>query len=260
MKTRMMIGIAVAALLLAAGNVKAQSGVERRTRTERPRDERYIDRADPRRESRYGAVERRGPVLKVVDNIVIRSFERERFDSDRLKMADMIFSTGGLMTVAQITRVSTVFDYDSNRIKFLKKAYRNCVDPYNYYQVLVTLEYGSSRDKIMDYVLDDNYYSRNEAPVRKISSSDMSGIIKTLKNEPFDSRRGKLALMIVRTNVFTSRQIADMAKTYDFDSNRYKFLLNAYDRCIDPQNYLVAANTLEFSSNRNDLIRKISRR
>lgn len=256
----MMIGIAVAALLLATENVQAQSRVERRTRTEQPRDERYIDRNDPRRPSRDGVVERRVPVPKVVDNDVIRSFDRERFDSDRLKMADMIFSTGGLMTVAQIKYISSVFDYDSNRIKFLKKAYQNCIDPYNYYLVLGTLEYGSSRDKIIDYVLESDYYLRRDLPLRKVSNSDMSGIIKTLKSESFDSRRSKLAQMIVRTNMFSSRQIADMAKPFSFDSNRYKFLVYAYDSCVDPHNYAVAANTLEFSTNRSDLMRKIARR
>ena len=66
--------------------------------------------------------------------------------------------------------------------------------------------------------------------------------------------------MIVSGSLLTSRQIADMAKTFTFDSNRYEFLLFAYRSCADPQNYVIAANTLEFSSNRNNLMRKITRR
>ena len=66
--------------------------------------------------------------------------------------------------------------------------------------------------------------------------------------------------MIVCGSLLTSRQIADMAKTFKFDSNRTGFLLYAYEFCADPQNYVVAANTLEFSSNRNELMRKITRR
>ena len=88
----------------------------------------------------------------------------------------------------------------------------------------------------------------------------MNAILKTLRDETFDSTRDKLCKMIVAGNLFTSRQIADMARSFDFDSNRYKFLVYAYDNCTDPQNYVVAANTLEFSTNRNDLMRKIARR
>lgn len=261
----MMIGIAVAALLLCTENIQAQSRVARRTRTERRevrRDEKLVRQPDPRRTQ--GApviVEQRRPVLKVVDNEVIRAFDREHFDSDRLKMADMIFSTGGLMTVGQITRISDIFDYDSNRIKFLKNAYQNCVDRHNYYLVLATLDYSSSREKIIKFVMEEQdrpYYDAEV--VRKVSSSDMTAILKALKNETFDSTREKLARMITSGSLFTSRQIADMAKTFKFDSNRYNFLLDAYRSCSDPQNYAIAANTLEFNSNRNDLMRKITRR
>ena len=269
MKTRMMmIGIAVAALLLATESVQAQSREIRRERTERS-DDRYIREDDPRRTRPED--QRRSPRelpprpeprrIKVVDNDVIRSFDRERFDSNRLKMADMVFSTDGFMTTAQIIRVSESFDYDSNRIKFLKKAYLNCVDRHNFYLVLNTVEYSSSREKIISFVIEnqEDMILRGE-PIRKASSADMNAIIKTLKNETFDSTREKLAKMIVCGSMFTSRQIADMAKTFSFDSNRSHFLEYAYYNCSDPQNYVIAANTLEFSSSRNDLMRKVARR
>ncbi|MBR3660046.1 MAG: DUF4476 domain-containing protein [Bacteroidaceae bacterium] len=262
MKRRMMmIGIAVAALLLCTESVQAQSRTIRRERTPQRVDDRYIDRPDPRRSRNAAVPVPERPRIKVVDNEVIRSFDRERYDSNRLKMADMIFSTDGFMTTAQITRVAQAFDYDSNRVKFLKNAYRNCVDPYNYYMVLGTLDYSSSREKIISYVLDEkeNMLRRTDM-VRKVSSSDMTAIIKALKKESFDSTREKLARMIVCGSLLTSRQIADMAKTFSFDSRRSDFLLYAYEFCADPQNYTIAANTLDYSSSRNELMRKISRR
>lgn len=262
MKTRMMmIGIAVAALLLCTESVQAQSRVVRRERTER-RDDRHIDQVDPRRTRTREVPPTPEPRrIKVVDNEVIRSFERERYDSNRLKMADMVFSTGGFMTSAQIIRVANYFDYDSNRVKFLINAYRNCVDRYNYYMVLSTLDYSSSREKVIKYVLEEKEdVFRETDMVRKVSNSDMTNILKALKNETYDSTRGKLAKMIVCGSLLTSRQIADMAKTFKFESDRRNFLEYAYMYCADPQNYVVAIDTLKFSSDRSDLMRLISRR
>ena len=262
MKTRMMmIGIAVAALLLCTESVQAQSRVVRRERTER-RDDRHIEQVDPRRtRTRELPPAPDARRIKVVDNEVIRSFERERYDSNRLKMADMVFSTGGFMTTEQIIRVANYFDYDSNRVKFLMNAYRNCVDRYNYYMVLRTLDYSSSREKVIKYVLEEKEDLLRETDmVRKVSNSDMSNILKALKNETYDSTRGKLARMIVCGSLLTSRQIADMAKTFKFESDRRNFLEYAYMFCADPQNYTLAVNTLKFSSDRNDLMRFISRR
>ncbi len=262
----MIISMAVAALLLSTESIQAQSRVVRRSRTEVRGDrnqniDRRVRQEDPTRSRRGTVVVTHTPAMRIVDNDVIRSFERESFDSNRLKMADMVFSTGGYMTVAQITRISEIFDYDSNRIKFLTNAYSNCVDRYNYYLVLVTLDYSSSREKVINYVMDHQKirYAEGE-PVRKITTSDMNGIIRVLKKEDFDSYRIKIARMIVCGNLFTSRQIADMAKQFEYDSYRKEFLLYAYDNCIDPQNYLTAANTLDYSSNRTELMRKISKR
>ncbi len=109
----------------------------------------------------------------------------------------------------------------------------------------------------MDAPLDD---PRDLEPIHKVNNAEMNAIIKMLKKEDFDSTREKLAKMIVSGSMLTSRQIADMARTFDFDSNRYEFLLYAYRSSVDPQNYVIAANTLEFSTNRNDLMRKITRR
>lgn len=265
MKTRMMmIGIAVAALLLCTESVQAQSRVVRRNRTE-SRDDRHIDQPDPRR-TRTRELPPPPPQeprrrYKVVDSEVIRSFERERYDSNRLKMADMIFSTDGFMTTAQIIRVAESFDYDSNRTKFLMNAYRNCVDRHNFYMVLRTLDYSSSRDKIITFVLDMKEDMLRETDlVRKVSSSDMSAIIKALKSETYDSTREKLAKMIACGSLLTSRQIADMAKTFNYESNKQRFLEYAYRFCADPQNYVVAVETLKYSSDRNEMMRFISRR
>ena len=263
MKRKMIVwSIAVAGLLLCAESVQAQSRVVRRSRTER-RDERQTHRDEPRRPIRTDEFVAKPRPIKVVDNDVIRAFEHESFDSDRLRMADMIFSTDGHMTVDQITRISLSFDFDTNRIKFLKKAYLNCVDRHNYYRVLRTLEFSSSRENVIKFVTDNQKErKRDREPdvYYKVTSSEMSDIIKALKNESYDSYRAKLASMIVCGNMLTSRQIADMAKTFSYDSYRTDFLLLAYDNCVDPQNYVVAVNTLQYSSNRDSLMRKISRR
>lgn len=259
MKTRMMIGIAVAALLLCTESVQAQSRVVQRE-PER-RDQRLIQKEDPRR----SRILKEKPVIKPVrppkpvDVEVIRSFKRESFDSNRLRMADMIFSTGGLMTTTQIRDITLIFDFDSNRIKFLKKAYLNCIDRANFYKVLSALEFSSSREKIIDYVMDCRRDElRNGDGYYRVSQSDMNDIIKALKGMSFDSTRKKMGSMIVYGTLFTSRQIADMAKTFEFESNRYDFLVKAIDNCVDLQNYYQAVNTLRYSSDRNKLMKAVA--
>lgn len=257
MKTKvMMISIAVGILLFCTDNVQAQSRVVRRARTERRvRNERPNDR---RPEAVVAPVPAK-PVRKRVDPDAIRAIERESFDSNRLKMTHMIISTGGLLSTSQIYTISKAFDFDSNRVKFLTMAYPNCIDKASYYRVLETLDFSSSKEKITEFVIDFKHDKPDMEPLAAISSHDLNDIVKVLKHESFDSTRKKLGMMITCGCVLTSRQIAAMAKTFDFDSNRYDFLLFAYRNCVDPQNYAIAAGTLQFSSSRSELMRKISR-
>lgn len=279
MKQRMIIwSLAVAGLLMAGiEDVQAQSREVRRVNSsERRYNDRSINQPDPERSN---VIDTRRPAQdphrneagihkpipapkdRLISNDAVRAFGRESFDSNRLKMADMIFRTGGMMTVEQVVYISRTFDFDSNRIKFLNNAYLNCIDRYNYYLVLKTLDYSSSREKVINRIEEirqeemyryDEYY--------RISTTDMNNIVRTLKNEDFDSYRIKIARMIVNGNLFTARQIADMANTFSFDSYRKEFLLYAYDNCVDTQNYTVAIKTLDYRSNRSQLMDELSRR
>ena len=49
-----------------------------------------------------------------------------------------------------------------------------------------------------------------------------------------------------------------MAKTFEFESNRYDFLVKAIDNCVDLQNYYQAVNTLRYSSDRNKLMKAVA--
>lgn len=256
MKTRMMIVIAVAALLLYTGNTQAQSRVVRRTRTERRvRNERPSDR---RTEIVIPAPAK--PIYKRVDANAIRAIERESFDSNRLKMIQMIISTGGLLNTSQIYTISKSFDFDSNRIQFLTMAYPNCIDKVYFYKVLETIEFNSSKEKVIAFVTDFKNDQHGYEPLRAISSHELTDIVKILKHESFDSTRKKLAMMITAGCVLTSHQIASIAKTFEFESNRYDYLLFASANCTDLQNYAIAANSLEFASSRRKLMDMITLR
>lgn len=253
-----MISIAVAVLLLCGESVKAQTRDSRRPRTER----RIRDNRPPRelRRPRAIVIEPAKPVLKMVDADAIHAIEREPFDNNRLKMTQMIISTGGLMSTSQIIAISKAFDFDNNRVQFLTLAYPNCIDKVMYYKVLGTLDFGASKEKIIDFVADFKHENPDNRPPVRISNAEINEIVKALKNESFDSTRKKLAGMIISGSILTSRQIASMAKTFDFDNNRYDFLLLASRNCSDLQNYPIAANTLDFDNNKRRLMDAITRK
>ncbi len=245
MKRRTIIGMAVATLLLCTTNGNAQSRVVRRANPDRDYDRRVIVT------DRHMDIK---PVIpKIIGNDAVRSFKNEPFDKNRLRMAEMIFRTDGVVTARQAMLIAETFSFDSNRLDFLKMAYTNCVDRHNYYITLNTLDFNSSREKLMDFINAIDTDTRYRV-INRVTSDDLKEIVTLLKKETFDSMRYKLAVMILNGGEFTAKQIAAMARTFSFDNNRLEFLLKAYRNCIDRYNYTVAVNTLDFSSNRNKLM------
>ena len=250
MKRRTIIGMAVAALLLCTTNGNAQSRVVRRANPDRDYDRR-VTVTDRHMDIKPVVV-----APKIIGNDAVRSFKNEPFDNNRLRMAEMIFRTDGAVTARQATLIAETFSFDSNRLDFLKMAYANCVDRHNYYITLRTFDFNTSREKLMDFI--NSVEAGNPLRIiNRVTNDDMKEIISTLKNETFDSMRYKLSVMILNGGEFTARQIAAMAKTFDFDNNRMDFLFAAYRNCIDRYNYTVAVNTLDFGSNRTKLMNRI---
>lgn len=82
----------------------------------------------------------------------------------------------------------------------------------------------------------------------------MSAAAMEYRRLTFDSSRMKLARIRFETGRFyTAYEVARIAETFTFDSNRYEFLRDAYRYTMDNWNYYVAVRTLTFSSNRTKL-------
>lgn len=75
-----------------------------------------------------------------------------------------------------------------------------------------------------------------------------------LRKESFDSNRLKMATNYVNQRQLSAQQIKQIAKLFDFDSNRLQFAKDAYDNCYDQYNYFLLRDVFTFASNYNSLI------
>lgn len=87
------------------------------------------------------------------------------------------------------------------------------------------------------------------------TEEQVDSMVVRLKGQSFDSDRLALAKVIVASAAtLNSAQIARLAQTIDFSNSRVDFLKYAYHYCIDPVNYTVAVNTLNFSSDKRKVL------
>ncbi|RQO32063.1 hypothetical protein DBR32_00150 [Taibaiella sp. KBW10] len=79
---------------------------------------------------------------------------KQSFDKDRLRMAQFIIGNNFLSS-AQVTQLAERFSFEDAKIELLKNAYQNCVDKGVYFKAVNTLNFGTSKDKVWDYI--NNY-------------------------------------------------------------------------------------------------------
>lgn len=96
--------------------------------------------------------------------------------------------------------------------------------------------------------------------VQHCSDQEVDQMVAALKSEHFDSTREKLALNYADNHRLLAVHMLRLAQEFDFDSNKKAFLKKAFAYCVDPENYAVVVNCLNFSSDKEEILDFIKRR
>ena len=83
--------------------------------------------------------------------IAYNTVAAQSFENDKLMIAKQVVSSRPVFT-SQIVRLTKLFDFDSNRLEFLKYAYHHCYDKNNYYTTYNLLSFSSSKKELKNYI------------------------------------------------------------------------------------------------------------
>ena len=83
--------------------------------------------------------------------IAYNTVAAQSFENDKLMIAKQVVSSRPVLT-SQIVRLAKLFDFESNRLEFLKYAYHHCYDKNNYYTTYNLLSFSSSKKELKNYI------------------------------------------------------------------------------------------------------------
>ena len=86
-----------------------------------------------------------------------------------------------------------------------------------------------------------------------MNPKDFNEAVRIINNENFDEKRLATAERIIAANPMSTRQIANICKLFNFESNRLEFAKYAYRRCVDPNNYFLIDEVFTFDSSKKEL-------
>jgi len=188
----------------------------------------------------------------------ILSLKADRPAADKMLQAKMLASRHRLSSL-QVKAIAASLNDDAARLEFASHAYPATVDPENFYEVYDAFTSFSKVMRLHDRVRD---WRQQTAPVSAIpvavSDADMKDILQAIRNETLDRPRQNLARQIIGAKAsFTTRQIAEIVKLFDFESGKLEIAKYAYDYTIDPQNYYLINACFDFDHTKESLNRYI---
>lgn len=134
----------------------SRTGMRSRKPTFRDSDRRKWD--DDRRDGMRDNNDRRHndvpvcPLMKEKDfSAAMTTIQNTSFENDKYNIAISLFKFN-CMTSDQIILVINQLTYDATKVKFAKYAYDYCVDPQNYFKVVNTFTFSSSKNELMEYI------------------------------------------------------------------------------------------------------------
>ncbi len=186
------------------------------------------------------------------------SLRADRPAADKLIQAKMLASKHRLSSL-QIKAIAASLSDDASRLDFATHAYPSTIDPENFYEVYDAFTSFSKVMRLHDRIREwrHNTVPLNPVPI-SVSDEDMKDIIQAIRNESMDKARQNLARQIIGAKAcFTSKQIAQIVKLFDFESGKLEIAKFAYDYAIDPQNYYLVNACFDFDHTKESLSRHI---
>jgi hypothetical protein len=103
-----------------------------------------------------------------------------------------------------------------------------------------------------------NYYpSFNGTYSRAMNDFEFDRVLWAISKENFETNRMRSAEQVISTNYFTTAQLKQLLRLFNFENNRLQLAKFGYDKVVDQSNYYSLSDLFSFNSSRDELVRCI---
>lgn len=192
----------------------------------------------------------------------LRSITIEQQGDAKLSIAKQV-PHGIFMTSLQVKSIAAQLGSDDARLDFARTVYPYTIDPTNYYEVYDAFKTFSKVMRLHDFVRDQNRsgYPHPVPGPQPVSDVEMKEIMKTIRQEAFDTTKLKIARQIVSGKQhFMASQIKEILMLFAFEDARLDLAKFCYDYTLDKSNYYILNQVFAFGSNKEALTRYVESR
>jgi hypothetical protein len=165
------------------------------------------------------------------------------------------------LSTAQIMKLATLMNAQTNRLNFLKDAYNAVYDQDNFGRCGDVLALANLKKDFSVFV-NGRPNPNSEvpaAPVCSVSAVEQKELLAELSKISFSNTKATLAKQIIASKkCFTSNQIMEIINLFSLEQDKLNMAKYAYAFCIDKSNYYKLNGLFSYSASKEELSKFVS--
>jgi hypothetical protein len=103
----------------------------------------------------------------------------------------------------------------------------------------------------------DHRFKSDNTYTKAISNNEFDRVLWAINKENFETNKMTSAKQIVSTNYFTTAQLKQLLRLFNFESNKLQLAKLGYDKVVDQSDYYTLSDLFSFNSSKDELARCI---
>ena len=99
-----------------------------------------------------------------------------------------------------------------------------------------------------------NFHFKTDNP-KVISNNEFDRVLWAINKEGIETNKMRSAEQIINSNYFTTAQLKQLLRVFNFESNKVQLAKLGYDKVVDQSNYYTLSDLFSFNSSKDELAR-----
>ena len=196
------------------------------------------------------------PLANADFNIMVVRVAEKNSDEGRMIAGDQLAKDQCLCT-AQMMKLASLLQLESNRLAFLQHNYQFTYDLGNYAAATQVFGHVPNQNALLNFIKGQQVPTEPipvEEPPCRVTPGDYQQIKTSIQKQTFNNTRLTLAKQIIRSKqCFTTHQMIGIVRLFEFESGKLEIAKYGYDFVVDKNNYYRMNDAFEFDSSTRSL-------
>lgn len=206
----------------------------------------------------FNNVPKEGACIKAMSaeylNYVAILMKKTDMPDERYRIAEEV-CRNNCISISQLNTLVSYIDFEIEKLKLIRLAYFNVVDPSNQKELEKSFRFEASRNELSNFLKNSGDYKLKTASscVKASEPSELENLYALLTACTNDSQRYDTFSKNCSAYCYNSAQVKEILQKFIHDREKLEVAKRAYYQCVDKNNFLSVSEVLSYNQSISEL-------